>query len=313
MSLTLRTHVAVPRYDREGEAFNHGDVERDSGDVFVTNPARGAVEVIAARDGDRGGPHHARSITGLPGAGGLLCSQGAAAGSGRLVFVTIRDPGRIRVLDAATGATVRDIDVGPAPNGLAFDPRDGRLLVADIKDHSIRLISPRDGATVWTNAAIPGRPRWAVLDQSRDRYLVNIREPTVVVALDARTGAVTATWAIASKGPHGIDIDDQGGRLFVSCDGGTVSVLDLATGTQTASVAIAGGADVTWYNPALERLYVSIPDPGVVDVVDCRKMRIAERITAEPGTRGSAFDPPRQRLYVFLAKSGRIAVYDEGR
>ena len=166
---------------------------------------------------------------------------------------------------------------------------------------------------MWANAAIPGRPRWAVLDQSRDRYLVNIREPTVVVALDARTGAVTATWAIASKGPHGIDIDDQGGRLFVSCDGGTVSVLDLATGTQTASVAIAGGADVTWYNPALERLYVSIPDPGVVDVVDCRKMRIAERITAEPGTRGSAFDPPRQRLYVFLAKSGRIAVYDEGR
>jgi len=55
MSLTLRTHVAVTRYDREGEAFNHGDVERDSGDVFVTNPARGAVEVIASRDGDRAG------------------------------------------------------------------------------------------------------------------------------------------------------------------------------------------------------------------------------------------------------------------
>lgn len=309
MTLRLRTHVAIARYDHEGEAFNHGDVERDTGDVFVTDPAQNAVEVITSREGDASA--HARSITGLPGAGGLLCSHGGTGTRQRLVFVTTREPGTIRVIDARTGASVREILVGPAPNGLAYDPRGGRLLVADIKDHSIRLLSPGDGTTVWTTTEVPGRPRWAVLDRTRDRFLVNIREPAVVIGLEARSGAVTSTWPISSTGPHGIDIDEERERLFVSCDGGSVKVLDLASGAETASVEIAGGADVTWYNSARDRLYVSIPDPGVVDVVDCSALRIAERVTSEPGTRGSAFDPRRQRLYVFLAKTGRIAVYDE--
>lgn len=306
MTLTLRTHVAVPRYDRDGEAFNHGDVERDSGDVFVTNPARSTVEVIAARDRDF---FHKRSIADVPGAGGLLCSRGSGDRT-RLVFVTARDPGRIRVLDAGTGALRRDIAVGPAPNGLACDSRGGQLLVADIEDHSVKLVRPEDGKTLWVTQ-MPGRPRWPCLDRAGDRYLVNIKDPAVVVAMDARSGTITATWPISAGGPHGLDIDEAGRRLFVTCDSGTAVVLDLTNGREIASVAIAGGADVTWYNSALGRLYVAIPKPGVVDVVDCRVMRIAERVNTEPGTRGSAFDPDRQRLYVFLAKSGQIAVYDE--
>ena len=309
MSLKLRTHVAVPGYAGDAEAFNHGDVDREGGHVFVTNPGRESVEVIAGRDGDF---FHKRSIGDIPGAGGLLCSHGPAGAGSRktLVFVTARDPGRIRVLDAGTGSRVSDIPVGPAPNGLAYDPRGGQLLVADIDDHTVRLLSPQDGKTLW-KTPMPGRPRWPCLDRVGDRYFVNIKDPGVVVAMDARSGAITATWPISSGGPHGLDIDEKGRRLFVSCDAGAVVVLDLANGKEVGSVAIAGGADVTWYNSALARLYVSIPKPGVVDVVDCKGMRIAERITAEPGTRGSAFDPDRQRLYVFLAKSGRIAVYDE--
>jgi DNA-binding beta-propeller fold protein YncE len=215
------------------------------------------------------------------------------------------------VLDATTGLLVKDIPVGPGPNGLAYDPRRGELLVADIGgDHSVRLLSPRDGTTRWTTA-MPGRPRWPCLDAAGERYFVAIRDPAVVVGMDARSGSITATWPISTSGPHGLDIDPERRRLFVSCDGGSVVVLDLADGTEIASVAIAGGADVTWYNGRLARLYVSIPKPGVVDVLDCTAMRVAEQISAEPGTRGSAFDPDRQRLYVFLAKSGRIAVYDE--
>jgi DNA-binding beta-propeller fold protein YncE len=307
MSLKLRTHVAVPGYDPSAEQFNHGDVDTDSGSVYVTAPGRNAVEVLEWRDGD---VRHVRSIGDITAAGGLLCSFGPDGRGERRVFVTARDPGRIRVLSAASGKVDRDVPVGPAPNGLAYDPRNGRLLVADIGDHSIRLIEPREGRTVWT-AQPPGRPRWPVLDRARDRYLVNIREPAVVAVLDAQSGEIVATWPIPVAGPHGIDIDTKGDRAYVSCDGGAVFAVDLETGREAGQVAIAGAADVTWFNAARQRLYVCIPNPGFVDVIDVASMRLDERITTEPGTRGSALDSERQRLYVFLAKTGRIAVYDE--
>jgi hypothetical protein len=57
---------------------------------------------------------------------------------------------------------------------------------------------------------------------------------------------------------------------------------------------------------------VAICEPGLVEVVDCRAMAVAERIVTEPGAHTAALDPVRQRLYVFLPRSCRAAVYEEG-
>jgi len=50
---------------------------------------------------------------------------------------------------------------------------------------------------------------------------------------------------------------------------------------------------------------------GVIEVIDTGKLVVDERVNTEEGTQTFAFDKKRQRLYAFLPKSCRVAVYKE--
>ena len=189
-------------------------------------------------------------------------------------------------------------------------PAAPHLLAADVEELTARLVDVATGDSV-ARVDLPGRPRWCVYDPQRDRFLVNIRDPACVVALAAGTMAELARVPVAAAGPHGLDVDLSRGRAFVACDAGVVVVLDLETGRELARVPIAGEPDVAWYSAAHDRLYVAVGQPGVVDVIDCRRLVLADRVTTEPGAHTTAYDRRRQRLYVFLPGSCRAAVFSE--
>ena len=298
MTLTLVRSIQLPRHPSGG--FDHGDVHLSTGRVFVAHTALGTVEIV---DGERGA--HRATIPGCSEASGVLCAQ-----EEHLAFAAARGAGKVLVIEATSGDVVAEVGVGPKPNGLAWDPRRKRLLVADVQDFRARLVDPYAGAVV-TDAALPGRPRWCVYDPRADRFLVNIREPACVAVLAADTAALQARWPVSSAGPHGLDLDLEHGRAFVACDGGKVLAVDLATGRQLGSVAIAGEPDAIWYNADRLRLYVAIGQPGVVDVVETREMALAQELPTESGAHTTAFDRTRQRLYVFFPSSCQAAVYEE--
>lgn len=298
MTLTLIRSIELPRHPAGG--FDHGDVHLPTGRVFVAHTAVGTVEVI---DGERG--LHRATIPGCPEASGVLCAQDEG-----LVFAAARGARKILVIEAASGDVVKEVVVGPKPNGLAWDTRRKRLLVTDVHDFRARLADPNAGSVV-AETELPGRPRWCVYDSGADRFLVNIRDPACVAVLAADTGASQAQWPVSSAGPHGLDLDAGRGRAFVACDGGKVVALDLETGREGAGVAIAGEPDAIWHNPDRSRLYVAIGRPGVVDVVDTREMALAQELPTEAGAHTTAFDRTRRLLYVFLPSRCQAAVYKE--
>ena len=53
MALKLRTHVAIPRYEKEGGEFDHGDVEWKSGDLFIAHPSKDTIELVRTGGGWR--------------------------------------------------------------------------------------------------------------------------------------------------------------------------------------------------------------------------------------------------------------------
>ena len=65
-------------------------------------------------------------------------------------------------------------------------------------------------------------------------------------------------------------------------------------------------------NRGRHRLYVAIGKPGVIDVVDTATLSVVEQMRTEEGAHTTAFDPARERLYVFLPHSCRAAIYAEG-
>ncbi len=302
--LALRQYIPLPPHPA-GD-FDHGDVYLESGHVFVANTKASTVEVI---DGEH--LRHFTTIPGCPEASGVLCAQEDA-----LLFAAARGAGKLLVIDPTTHAVLRTVAVGQKPNGLAWDPRRKHLLVADVQENKARLVDPLVGE-VMAAVELPGRPRWAVYHLARDRFLVNIREPDCVAVLSANPFVLVERFPVWSPGPHGLDLDQDGRRAFVACDGSTVVTLDLATGREQARVPIAGPPDAIWHNHQRDRLYVAIAHlgildeaPGVIDVVNTQSMTVEEQITTEAGAHTTAYDAGRQRLYVFLP-SCRVAVYEE--
>ncbi|HKB47865.1 MAG TPA: hypothetical protein VKC57_09220, partial [Ktedonobacterales bacterium] len=170
--LRLRGFIAIPPYT--SSEFDHGDVHLASGRVFVAHTAAATIESL---DGEQDA--HLATIPGCPEASGVLCAQEEG-----LVFAAARGSGTLLVLNALSATVQREIAVGPRPNGLSWDLTRKRLLVADVRENTARLLDPLAVQTVATTE-LPGRPRWCVYDRRDDRFLVNIREPACVVALTA--------------------------------------------------------------------------------------------------------------------------------
>ncbi len=295
--LILRQYIDLP-FHPQGD-FDHGDVTLSNGSVFIANTAAGTVEVV---DGEH--LRHLVTIPDCPEASGVLVAQEEG-----LVFAAARGVGKLLVIDAVFTNVLREVAVGSRPNGLAWDQRRKHLLVADVQDNTARLVDPQAGQVIAT-APLPGRPRWAVYHWARDRFLVNIREPARVAVLSASTFALVEQFPVSDVGPHGLDLDQDGRRAFVACDGGSVVTLDTTTGSELAKVPIAGAPDAIWHNHRTARLYVAIQDPGVIDVVNTVTMAIDEQIATEVRAHTTAFDAQRQRLYVFLP-SCRVVMYEE--
>jgi DNA-binding beta-propeller fold protein YncE len=114
---------------------------------------------------------------------------------------------------------------------------------------------------------------------------------------------------VPAAGPHGLDLDPAGRRLFCACDGKRVIALDGRTGAVVDQIDIAGEPDVVFYNPRRQRLYVAIGEPGVIEVLETRPLARRQVVATEPGAHTTAFDPASETLYAFLPRTHRAAVY----
>jgi DNA-binding beta-propeller fold protein YncE len=299
MTLVFKNNVSLPNHAAGG--FDHGDVHPATGRVFVAHTANGTVDVI-----DGAGLRLERTLPDCAEGSGVLY----ASNEREFVFAAARGDGHLVAFDPSSFEQLGRFAVGPKPNGLAWDPDRGQVLVADVETFDARLVDPHTGACLVTEE-LPGRPRWCVYDASRQRFLVNIRDPACLVALAASTLQEVARVEGLAAGPHGLDLDRAGQRAFVACDAGFVSVLDLTTDREIGRVPIDGEPDAVWYSSSANALYVAIGNPGVVDVLDTRVLEVVQQVNTEQGAHTTAFDKQRQRLYVFLPASCQAAVFDE--
>ena len=296
--LTLRKYINLPSHSQGG--FDHGDVHKSSGRVFVAHTANGTIEVI---DGERG--QHMGTMSGCSEARGVCCAQDEG-----IVFAASRGSGKILLIDAGKGTWMSEVVVGSKPNGLAWDTRRKRLLVADVQDCHARLVDPLSQEILATTK-LPGRPRWCVYHHDLGLFLVNIRDPAGLAILSAETFVQQNFLRVSAPGPHGLDIIEGTGQALVACDGKAVVVLDIKTGDEITTIPISGEPDVIWYNVLRERLYCAVGKPGVIEVIDMKRLTVDEEVTTEEGCHTLAFDQGKQRLYAFLPQSCSAAVYEE--
>jgi DNA-binding beta-propeller fold protein YncE len=300
VSLQPAGFIPVPPGKEPG--FDHADVWLgDQGArMYVAHTGADRVDVL-----DCNARTFLRSIEDLPGVAGVLIDQ-----EHDLLFTSDRSASRVSIFRCSDETLLGQVEVGPHPNGLAYDPRRRRL-------HSFNLGEPLgegcsasvidvDAMKVVAEVALPGRPRWAAYDQASDLIYANIRDPAVILRLDPAASSIVGAIAVPVEGPHGLWI--KGNRLYCAADGGALVVIDRDDGEIVATLPLPGVPDVVWHD-RVRTLYVAVGDPCSVTVIDTDAVTVLETVATEKGAHTLAWDPTCETLYVFSPQGCRADLY----
>lgn len=301
MSLVRTGFIAVPPGARHG--FDHADIHYAGRRIYVAHTGADRVDVLDCK-----ARAFLRSLPDLPGVAGVLVSE-----PHDLLFTSDRDAARVSVFRCSDERRLGQVEVGPHPNGLAYDRRRRRLYAFNLGEPlgTNCTASVVDLATMRVIAELPlsGRPRWALYDGERDRVYANIRDPAQVAVIHAEAVALERSFAVPSAGPHGLWLD--AGRLFCAADEGALVVLDAANGEILASLPLPGVPDVVMHDSERHRLFVAIGEPGLVSVFESERLEQVETIKTERGAHTTCWDPLGSCLYVFFPASCGAALYED--
>ena len=301
MSLSHVGFVPIPPGATPG--FDHADVLRAGRRMYVAHTGADRVDVI-----DCHAQTFLRSLPDLPGVAGVLIDE-----EHDLLFTSDRGAARVSVFRCSDEQPIGRVEVGPHPNGLAYDRRRRRLyafnLGEPLGESCTASVVEVDAMRVLGELALPGRPRWAVYDEERDRIYANIREPAEIIVIDCACAEIERAPAVPAAGPHGLWLDC--GRLFCAADGGVLAVLDRDSGELLASLPLRGVPDVVMHDAELARLYVAIGEPGVVCSFDSNCFEQLETVATERGAHTMGWDPDGRCLYVFCPERCGALVLEE--
>ena len=303
MSLEQMGYIELPENVKPG-GFDHAAVHRTSGKLYVAHTANDALDVI-----DCAHDRYSHSIENLMGVAGALVSD-----EKNLVFTSNRGENTIGIFEPDDEAGLVKIDVGIRPNGLSYDPHNGLLLAANVGEPDIpdsftlSMVNVKEYQMI-ASVCVPGRTRWTVFDAQAEVFYVNIADPAQIVVVASDEPGVARAIAIPAQGPHGLDFDPELRRLFCACDAKQLVIIEADSGKVLKQVELSGSPDVIFFNRALRHLYVAIGDPGVVEVFHTDEMMGLETIQTEPGAHTLGFDAERNKVYAFLPKTHRAAVY----
>ena len=302
MTLRRLGFVEVPRGAKPG--FDHADVlvTRNGNRMYVAHTGADRVDVFDCRE-----MRYLHALEAHPGVAGILIDPALD-----VMLTTDRGCARLSVYRASDETLLGQVAVGPRPNGVALDVREGHAYTFDLGE------PPGVGCTstivdiatrrVIGRVALPGRPRWAVYDPVSLSIYANISDPPCIVVIETNDRKIGRVIEVPSAGPHGLALVDD--SLFCATDAGELIVL-TRDGRLRARLKLAAAPDVVMADRGSRRLYVAMGTPGQVQSFDTADLRLIETITTEEGAHTTGWDPDLRRLWVFAPTSCGAFVYED--
>lgn len=304
MGLKSLLFIDLPEHIAPG-GFDHAAVHDPTDRLFVAHTINNALDVIDCKV-DR----FLYSIPSLTGVAGALVSN-----ERDLVFTSNRGENTVGIFSPDEMQGLVKVQVGIRPNGLAFDPITGLLLVGNVGEPEIAdsftlSIVDVEKKEMVVSIQAPGRTRWTVYNARLGEFYVNISDPAQVVVVEAANpNRLKNSFSIPAAGPHGLDLDVEQGILFCACDSGVLNSLSTSNGAIIQTVDLSGKPDVIFFNPSRKHLYVAVGNPGVIDVFETDTLKLLETIPTEKGAHTLAYDSRRNKVFAFLPMSHRAQVF----
>ena len=196
---------------------------------------------------------------------------------------------------------------GKKPDAILYEPRLQHVFTANGASNDINVLDPMT-LKVIADIPLPGPPEYMATDAAGTVFVNIETEAGKLVAIDARSLKIKATWSLPGcANPTGLAIDAANHRLFSVCEGEVMTVTDAVSGKQVARVAIGDGPDGAAYDRDLGFVFSSNGADGTLTVIHQEtpdQYRVVATIQTQRSARTMALDPATHTIYLAAARLG---------
>jgi DNA-binding beta-propeller fold protein YncE len=240
-----------------------------------------------------------------------------SADEGRgLLFATDRDAKRLDVVDPKTQSVIATAPLASGPDYVRYVSTTGEVWVTEPSAGRIEVFSvPEDSAPKPAHVdfiSVPGGPESLIVDNARGRAYTHLWTDTTL-AIDLKSRKIAKRWKNGCRGSRGIAMDAARGFLFVGCDEGKLTVLDLNKGAELGTASSGSGVDIIAYDSHLAHAYLPGEESATMAIVGISSRGAATvlaTVKTDEGAHCVAADD-RDQVYVCDPSKGTILVFKD--
>jgi len=273
-----------------GKRFDYLTIDEDDNYLLSAHLGAGLLHVIDPKTNAV-----VKTIRDVPGVEGL-----AYIAEGRKVYTANWGDNTIAVVDLARMSVIKRLPTEEKPDGIASAAPFHKAYVSNerARAESVIDVSTDTIVKVLRFDSETGVPQY---DPVARKVYVNLQDRNALAVIDPATDTVVDRYRVdGCRGNHGMAIDAERHRAFLSCEGNDIlTVFDLDTHRAIAHLPMAKGADVVMFDPGLGRVYVACAS-GAISVFQVdgpAPFRKLPDVPVEPKIHSLAVDRRTHRVY----------------
>lgn len=227
-----------------------------TGKLDLIDPGTRAIESVDGFSSDATfGGGHGEGTTSVDAGGGML-------------FATDRGRTEVVVIDPVARNIVGSVKLAGTPDYVRWVEPSREVWLTEPGKKQIEYFALVGTKLVRKGAiAVPGGPESLVIDATRARAYTHTWDDATVV-IDLAGHKEIARWNNGCAASRGIALDEKRGFLFVGCEEGKATAIDVAhDGKLLGSAATGKGVDIIEYAPTLGHLYVPGGDSATLTII----------------------------------------------
>jgi DNA-binding beta-propeller fold protein YncE len=164
----------------------------------------------------------------------------------------------IGVVDLRQMKVIKKLTTEKKPDGSAYAAPFHKLYVSDERGKAEAIVDVTKDEIIKTLRfdSETGMPQY---DPIARKVYVNLQDQNIFAVIDPATDEVVGRYPVGRcKGNHGMTLDPEHHRAFLSCEGNNLmTVFDLDRHVPIAFLPMADGPDVIKFDPGLNRIYAA--------------------------------------------------------
>ena len=291
-----------------GKRFDYLTIDTDDGYLISAHLAANQTYVIVL-----GTDKVLATVTDTPGAEGVEYVPEL-----KKFYTSNAGDNTIGVVDIKQMKVVKKLKTESKPDGSAYATPFHKLYVSDERGKAEAIVDVASDQIIKTLHfdSETGMPQY---DPVARKVYVNLQDDNLLAVIDPTTDQVIGRYPVGRcKGNHGMTLDPENHRAFLSCEGNELmTVFDLDKNQPIAFLPMARDPDVIKFDPGLKRIYVACSSGAisVFQMYDPDHYQKLEDFPVQKKVHSLAIDLRTHRVYTPEQEAdgksvARMAVYE---